>query len=47
MFLIKNTNKFYLLSSSVVVYFRHGAKGRSEFVHGWSGWVGLTRKGTI
>lgn len=37
----------YLLSSSVVVDFRHGAKGRPEFVHGWSGRVGLTRKGTL
>lgn len=34
----------YLLSSSVVVDFRHGAKGRPEFIHGWSGRVGLTRK---
>lgn len=37
----------YLLSSSVVVDFRHGAKGRTEFVHGWSGRVGLTRKRTL
>lgn len=31
----------YLFSGSVVVDFRHGAKGRPEFVHGWSGRVGL------
>lgn len=37
----------YLLSSSVVVHFRHGAKGRPKFVHGWSGRVGLTRKRTL
>ena len=37
----------YLLSSSVVVDFRHGAKGRPEFVHGWSGRVGLTRQRTF
>lgn len=33
-----------LISSSVVVDFRHGAKGGPEFVHGWSGWVGFSRK---
>lgn len=37
----------YLLSSSVVVDLRHGAKGRPEFVHGWSGRVGLTRQRTF
>jgi len=37
----------YLLSSSVVVDFRNGAKGRTEFGHDWSGRVGLSRKRTI
>lgn len=37
----------YLLSSSVVVDFRHGAKGWPEFVHCWSGRVGLARKRTL
>lgn len=37
----------YLLSSSVVVDFGHGAKGRPEFVHGWSGRMGLTRQRTL
>lgn len=37
----------YLLSSSVVVDFRHCAKGRPEFVHGWSGRVSLTGERTL
>lgn len=37
----------YLLSSSVVVDFGHGAEGRPEFVHGWSGWMSLTRQRTL
>lgn len=37
----------YLLLCSVVVDFGHGAKGWPEFVHGWSGWVGLTRQGSL
>ena len=34
----------YLLSSRMVVDFRHGAEGGTEFVHGWGGGVDLPRQ---